>query len=240
MKFLIPFKGTFPVTRTYDQHVARAKAHGWCYQPKASCPNGWYYGGIDYGMPVGVEIVAAQSGQVKVSQDDAGGYGHHIKIQHADGFLSVYGHLWKREVNAGDQVTAGQVIGYSGNTGNSTGPHLHFETRQGGAPFDPVPFLVKSVGELDGSTLPPPIVPSDVLPAGPVKVTIDRLRLRAEPGLAGFIAAELKVGAVIEITDATMDANGYRWRKLSGQTLYVAEISLSTGERYLEVYPHAD
>jgi murein DD-endopeptidase MepM/ murein hydrolase activator NlpD len=73
-----------------------------------------------------------------------GSYGNEVVIRHADGKYSQYGHLSQLSVSAGQSVTAGQQIGLSGSTGNSTGPHLHFEIRTGpsyGSDIDPVAYL---------------------------------------------------------------------------------------------------
>lgn len=237
LKLLIPFAGMYPVTQTYDQHVARAKANGWSWAPGVP-GNGYYYGGIDFGMPNGTPIRATREGKVEKAALDASGYGHHVRISHetVPGLSkSIYGHLSNLAVVAGDMVQAGQLIGYSDNTGMSTGPHLHFECRNGGTPFDPAPYLVDSLDPGDpGTELPPSIPIDEPIPGGPVRVIVDELRLRAEPGLAGFIAGKLQAGAVINITAPSQEITGYRWRKLDSQDLYVAEISLSTGERYLE------
>jgi murein DD-endopeptidase MepM/ murein hydrolase activator NlpD len=107
---------------------------------------GWNsrHGGIDLAAPTGTSVMAANAGKVVTSADlkDGNGnyrsYGRYIVIDHG-GTSSLYAHLNKRFVGAGQQVGAGDLIGQVGNTGNSTGPHLHFETRgAGGFPgFDP-------------------------------------------------------------------------------------------------------
>ncbi len=72
-------------------------------------------------------------------------YGLYVVLRHGDGFTTRYGHLSAFTVAAGDTVAAGQVIGLSGNTGYSTGPHLHFEIRVDGVPVDPLPYLMTAV-----------------------------------------------------------------------------------------------
>ncbi len=91
--------------------------------------HGW--NGIDIGTHVGTPILAAAEGEIIVAKKSGynGGYGEYIVISHPNGTQTVYGHLSKVYVSAGDSVVQGQVIGLSGNTGNSTGPHLHFEVR---------------------------------------------------------------------------------------------------------------
>ena len=95
--------------------------------------------GIDIGLAVGDTVVAAFDGVVRVSMPTSktGGYGNLIIIRHHNGLETYYGHLSEHLVKSGDIVQAGQPIGLGGNTGNSTGPHLHFETRYKGKAFDP-------------------------------------------------------------------------------------------------------
>ena len=79
-----------------------------------------------------------------------------------------------------------------------------------------------------------PPVNLNLLPAGLVKVINDDLRLRSDAGIGFFISGLLKAGAVLEIEAEYREVSNYIWRKLAGQILYIAEINLSTGERYLE------
>jgi murein DD-endopeptidase MepM/ murein hydrolase activator NlpD len=105
-------------------------------------PNGHH--GIDFVAKAGTPVMAAADGAVVSSTDlDAGGtkYGKTIQLAHANGLVSVYAHLDRREVSRGDVVKAGQVIGLSGATGKVTGPHLHFEIRQGEQAIDPATVL---------------------------------------------------------------------------------------------------
>ena len=91
--------------------------------------HGW--NAIDIGTPVGTQIYAAAPGEIIISKSSGwnGGYGRYIAISHPNGTETVYGHLSANYVNVGDAVYQGETIGLSGNTGNSTGPHLHFEVR---------------------------------------------------------------------------------------------------------------
>ncbi len=95
------------------------------------------YNGVDLGTPVGTPVMASCPGTVMVSRDSGwnGGYGEYIVIQCSNGTQTVYGHLSKTSVSAGASVVQGQVIALSGNTGRSTGPHLHFEIRGAANPF---------------------------------------------------------------------------------------------------------
>ena len=105
-------------------------------------PGHWL--GIDIAMPVGNEIVAARAGVVTFAGGDPWvSYGYYIKVDHDDGWETTYAHLndFAPGIQNGTWVNQGDVIGYSGNTGNSTGPHLHFETRWWGDPSDPLELL---------------------------------------------------------------------------------------------------
>ena len=99
-----------------------------------------FHAGIDIPGSPGVPIVAADGGSVQTSAS-GGGYGNYVIIYHGNGRSTLYGHMSKRAVSAGDTVTQGQVIGYVGSTGNVTGPHLHFEVRIDGAPVNPLQYF---------------------------------------------------------------------------------------------------
>jgi len=86
-----------------------------------------YHHGVDIGVSVGTPVYAAADGRVVIRKNDSDGYGNYLSIRHDKNYYTVYGHLSKWLVSNGQTVRAGQKIGLSGNTGNSTGPHLHFE-----------------------------------------------------------------------------------------------------------------
>lgn len=92
--------------------------------------------GIDIGVPVGTSVKAADGGKVTVAGVQ-GGYGNYVEIDHGGGVVTFYGHLSKILVRAGQKVAQGDEIAKSGNTGNSTGPHLHFGVHVRGAKVDP-------------------------------------------------------------------------------------------------------
>ena len=99
-----------------------------------------FHSGIDIGVDYGTPVHAADSGVVV----DAGwisGYGYAVIIDHGNGLSTLYGHNESLAVSAGQSVSQGQVIAYAGSTGNSTGPHVHFEVRVNGDPVDPMSYL---------------------------------------------------------------------------------------------------
>lgn len=89
----------------------------------------WWHNGIDFLASQGTPVYTVEDGIIQVAKDNPTGYGLYIVIDHDD-FGSLYAHLSKLLVSTGTDVKAGDLIGYSGNTGNSTGPHLHFEIRE--------------------------------------------------------------------------------------------------------------
>ncbi|ANI41776.1 M23 family metallopeptidase [Mycolicibacterium vaccae] len=103
---------------------------------------GVLHAGIDIANAIGTPILAAADGLV-VAAGSEGGYGNVVKIRHADGTVTLYGHNSSIMVNVGERVMAGDQIAKMGNTGNSTGPHCHFEVHIGGTRVDPVGWLAK-------------------------------------------------------------------------------------------------
>ncbi len=111
--------------------------------------------GVDWAGPIGTPIVAAGSGVVLKASWDSGGYGRRVEIQHANGYVTTYNHMsgFARGVVEGVRVRQGQVIGYVGNTGLSTGPHLHYEVMVNGHFVDPMRIKLTRTKEFDGRLL---------------------------------------------------------------------------------------
>ena len=101
---------------------------------------GRLHAGIDLAAGVGAPISAVAAGTV-ASAGSEGGYGLVVRVQHDDGTVTLYAHLSKLLVTVGQRVAAGTHLGLEGSSGQSTGPHLHFEVRVGGGPVDPDPWL---------------------------------------------------------------------------------------------------
>ncbi len=138
------------------------KGKGWIFPiPSKRQTQGFGSGhhGRDYGVPTGTPLVAPTKGRVVYAGKNNQGYGNLIEIQTDDGKTVYLAHLSQINVRMGQTVQAGQLIGKTGNTGNSTGPHLHLEVRQGSKQIDPLslytggqPFMVtKGAGKQDGS-----------------------------------------------------------------------------------------
>ena len=99
------------------------------------------HNGVDMSCAQGTPIYAAKSGKVTTTSYQAGGAGYYVSINHGDGFSSVYMHMTHYIVSPGQYVTAGQVIGYVGSTGGSTGPHLHFGISYKGTYVNPMNYI---------------------------------------------------------------------------------------------------
>ncbi|RIA44002.1 peptidase M23-like protein [Hephaestia caeni] len=108
--------------------------------------------GLDIGARYGSPIHAAADGTVAFAGRN-GGYGNFVRLKHSGAITTGYGHMSKIAVRAGAHVHAGQVIGYVGSTGLSTGPHLHFEVRKNNRPINPRSFSIASVTQLSGKAL---------------------------------------------------------------------------------------
>ena len=102
--------------------------------------NARFHSGLDIGGDYGMSIHAAQSGVV-IEAGWIGGYGNTVMIEHGGGIVTLYGHNESLAVSVGQHVNQGDVIAYCGSTGNSTGPHCHFEVRLGGEPVSPWDYL---------------------------------------------------------------------------------------------------
>ncbi len=96
--------------------------------------------GIDFGGKIGTELMAVAPGRV-VSAGERVGYGKTVEIDHGLGFTTLYAHLSQINVARGDWVHSGTIVGLGGSSGRSTGPHLHYEIRYKGKPFDPINFV---------------------------------------------------------------------------------------------------
>lgn len=133
MSYRQPFKGYYPITQSFGETYTDKMGHK----------------GIDYACPIGTPILASEAGKVIFAGWDKTGYGNLVMILHPDGLASLYAHLSTISVTVGQEVNQGQIIGYSGSTGNSTGAHLHFEIRgKDGKAIDPAPLLRSVIDDI--------------------------------------------------------------------------------------------
>ena len=100
-----------------------------------------FHAGLDFAATQGTPIYATADGTVKEASYDAGGYGNHVVINHGYGYETLYGHMVRIKARTGQKIKRGEVIGWVGSTGKSTGPHCHYEVHKSGQPVDPVYFF---------------------------------------------------------------------------------------------------
>ncbi len=100
-----------------------------------------FHAGLDFAAPQGTPIYATADGRVTTAGNTGNGYGNHVEINHGFGYETLYGHMVRVKVRAGQMIKRGEVIGWVGSTGKSTGPHLHYEVHKGGRPLDPIYFF---------------------------------------------------------------------------------------------------
>lgn len=105
--------------------------------------------GLDFAAAQGTPIYATADGIVSTSGFDDGGYGNHVIVNHGYGYQTLYGHMIRVKSRAGERVKRGQVIGWVGSTGKSTGPHCHYEVIRNGQKIDPVHFFFNDLGPAD-------------------------------------------------------------------------------------------
>lgn len=100
-----------------------------------------FHAGLDFTSPIGTPIYATADGVVSDAGYNEGGYGNRVVINHGFGYETLYGHMYKIKARAGQKIKRGEVIGYVGSTGKSTGPHCHYEVHRNGNPVDPVYYF---------------------------------------------------------------------------------------------------
>lgn len=100
-----------------------------------------FHAGLDFTAPQGTPIYATANGTIKIAGNQGNGYGNHVVINHGYGYETLYGHMFRVKARAGQRVNRGEIIGYVGSTGKSTGPHCHYEVHKNGRPIDPVYFF---------------------------------------------------------------------------------------------------
>lgn len=101
--------------------------------------------GVDFSLPKGSPVYATGDGVVKYTRSTIAGYGKHMEIDHGFGYATKYAHLSEFVVKSGQKIKRGELIAYSGNTGKSTAPHLHYEVHTNGKPVNPVHYFYKDI-----------------------------------------------------------------------------------------------
>ncbi|HUM97163.1 MAG TPA: M23 family metallopeptidase [Chitinophagaceae bacterium] len=100
-----------------------------------------FHSGLDFSAPQGTPIYATANGTITTAGNTGNGYGNHVIINHGYGYETLYGHMVRVKVRNGQQVKRGEVIGWVGSTGKSTGPHCHYEVHKYGEKIDPIYFF---------------------------------------------------------------------------------------------------
>lgn len=100
-----------------------------------------FHAGLDFTAPIGTPIYATADGVVTDAGFNEGGYGNRVIINHGFGYETLYGHMYRIKAKVGQKIKRGEVIGYVGSTGKSTGPHCHYEVHRNGIPVDPVYYF---------------------------------------------------------------------------------------------------
>jgi murein DD-endopeptidase MepM/ murein hydrolase activator NlpD len=136
-KLLAAIPAIQPVSNKDLKHVA--SGFGYRIDPVYKVVK--FHAGLDFAAPIGTPIYATADGVVTKADYNVGGYGNHIIINHGYGYETLYGHMYRMKARVGEQVKRGEVIGYVGSTGKSTGPHCHYEVHKNGKPLNPVYFF---------------------------------------------------------------------------------------------------
>ncbi len=125
-----------PIPNKDLKHVA--SGYGWRIHPVYKTEK--MHTGMDFTASIGTEIHATGNGVVEKVEPYGKGYGNNVVINHGYGYETVYAHMSKFAVHVGQKISRGDLVGYVGNTGTSTGPHLHYEVRKNGNPVNPANF----------------------------------------------------------------------------------------------------
>jgi murein DD-endopeptidase MepM/ murein hydrolase activator NlpD len=140
-KFLSAIPAIQPVKNEDLKHMA--SGFGYRIDPFTKARK--MHEGMDFTARTGTPIFATGDGVVKNADNSKSGYGNHIEINHGYGYLTLYGHLSKYKVRAGQRVKRGDIIGFVGSTGRSQAPHCHYEVHKDGKPVNPINFYYGNI-----------------------------------------------------------------------------------------------
>jgi murein DD-endopeptidase MepM/ murein hydrolase activator NlpD len=104
-----------------------------------------FHAGLDFAAPQGTPIYATANGTIETAGNTGNGYGNHVVINHGYGYKTLYGHMFRVKVHPGEKVKRGEIIGWVGSTGKSTGPHCHYEVHRNGDTVDPVYYFYNDI-----------------------------------------------------------------------------------------------
>lgn len=144
-KMLASIPAIQPVSNKNLDHVA--SGFGYRIDPIYKTPK--MHTGLDFATPMGTPIYATADGLVSESSFDDGGYGNHVIVNHGYGYETLYGHMVRIKARRGERVKRGQVLGWVGSTGKSTGPHLHYEVIRNKQKINPVHYFFNDLSAAD-------------------------------------------------------------------------------------------
>jgi murein DD-endopeptidase MepM/ murein hydrolase activator NlpD len=104
-----------------------------------------FHAGLDFAAPQGTPIYATANGTIEIAGNTGNGYGNHVLINNGYGYSTLFGHMFRIKVRQGQKVKRGEIIGWVGSTGKSTGPHVHYEVHRNGDPVDPVFYFYNDI-----------------------------------------------------------------------------------------------
>ena len=199
IQFRQPFRGDFPITLDYGETFPPL------YTDESP------HRGIDYGCPSFTPVLASADGTVTTVGNLEVGYGKYIKIFHDDQYETLYAHLSRIDVKYGQKVKRGGQIGVSGNSGNSTGPHLHFEVRKNGIPVDPKPLMMNEIDGYPANYSPVEKTDFEKVTEGLCEIVCDVANVRCHCDMSRVIGTRKK-GDIISIGDKVTMWNGLPYR----------------------------
>ena len=136
---------SIPAVMPVSNKDLKRTASGWGFRIDPVYKIRRFHYGMDFSAPIGTEVYSTGDGVVKAVKTSRSGFGRWIVVDHGFGYETLYGHLNEFNVKVGDKVKRGSVIGYVGNAGKSTGPHLHYEVHKNGKPINPQFYYFKDL-----------------------------------------------------------------------------------------------
>ena len=144
---------SIPAILPLKQNDIQSSSSGFGYRTDPIYKVPKFHSGQDFGAALGTEVFATGDGVVELVEQNIWGYGNMVLINHGYGYKTRYAHLSEFAVEQGQKVKRGQVVGYVGNTGKSTGSHLHYEVIKNGEPVDPVHFFFNDLSPEEYETI---------------------------------------------------------------------------------------
>lgn len=134
-----------PAIQPISNKDLKRTASGWGMRLDPIYKTNKFHEGLDFSAPIGTEIYVTGDGVVKTVHKSAIGYGNYVEVDHGFGYTTLYAHMSEFKVRVGQKVKRGEVIGFVGNTGKSTGPHLHYEVRIKGKAVNPTHYFFQDL-----------------------------------------------------------------------------------------------